>query len=214
MNGSADELLLRDARRIASALHPLHAPPRGVGWNVGDVDDFLTPDVALTDAAVLVGLVPREYGLAVLLTRRTDALRNHAGQVSFPGGRVEADDGDAVQAALRETHEEVGIAAPLIDPLGFLDPLVTVTGFRVLPVVAAVRPDYVATPDPAEVAAVFELPLAFLLAPDSLLAHDIEFRGRPRRVHEYVPHDLAPGQRIWGVTASILFNLRQRLGLD
>lgn len=214
MNGSTDELLLRDARRIASSLHRLDAPPEGVGWNVGEVDDFLTPDVALTEAAVLVGLVPRERGLAVLLTRRTDALRNHAGQVSFPGGRVEADDGDAVQAALRETLEEVGIAAPLIDPLGFLDPLVTVTGFRVLPVVAAVRPDYIATPDPAEVAAVFELPLAFLLAPDSLLAHDIEFRGRLRRVHEYVPHDLAPGQRIWGVTASILFNLRQRLGLD
>lgn len=214
MSGRSPDPITPDARRIAAALHPLNAPPTALGWNIGEVDDFLSPEVRPTDAAVLVGLVPRAHGLGVLLTRRTDGLRNHAGQVSFPGGRVEPDDGDAVQAALRETFEEVGIAAALIEPIGYLDPLVTVTGFRVLPVVATLGPDYVAVPEPAEVADVFELPLAFLLAPGSLRAHDIEFRGRPRRIHEYLAHADAPGQRIWGVTASILFNLRQRLGLD
>ena len=214
MSDPAAEGVGADPRRIAAALHPLHAPPSAIGWNTSDVDDFLTPDVRLTDAAVLVGLVSRPDGLGVLLTRRTDALRNHGGQVSFPGGRIEPHDRDVVEAALRETHEEVGIPPALVAPLGFLDPLVTVTGFRVVPVVATLAPDYVAVPDPSEVADVFELPLAFLLARDSLLVHRIEFRGRPRRIHEYVAHAGAPGQRLWGVTASILFNLRQRLGID
>lgn len=214
MNDPAADAVGPDPRRIAAALHPLHAPPAGTGWNAADVDDFLAPAAPLTDAAVLVGLVPRPDGLGVLLTRRTDALRNHGGQVSFPGGRVEPYDRDVVAAALRETHEEVGIAPALVAPLGFLDPLVTVTGFRVVPVVATLASDYVALPDPNEVADVFELPLAFLLARDTLLVHQVEFRGRPRRIHEYVAHAGAPGQRLWGVTASILFNLRQRLGID
>ena len=214
MNDPAADAVGPDPGRIAAALHPLHAPPAGTGWNAADVDDFLAPAAPLTDAAVLVGLVPRPDGLGVLLTRRTDALRNHGGQVSFPGGRVEPYDRDVVAAALRETHEEVGIAPALVAPLGFLDPLVTVTGFRVVPVVATLASDYVALPDPNEVADVFELPLAFLLARDTLLVHQVEFRGRPRRIHEYVAHAGAPGQRLWGVTASILFNLRQRLGID
>lgn len=198
---------LSDPSRIAAALRPLDAPPRDGGWNHADVADLLPDGHVWREAAVLVGLVPRGDGMRVLLTRRTDAMRHHAGQVSFPGGRVEAGDRDAVAAALRETHEELGIGPALITPLGFLDPLVTVTGFRVLPVVATVDSGYVARPDPGEVADVFEVPLAFLLDPANLAPMTLELHGRARRIWEY----RYPAQRIWGATASMLLNLRNRL---
>ena len=137
-------------------------------------------------------------------------LRHHAGQVSFPGGRIEPHDVDAVAAAVRETGEEIGLAASQIIPLGLLDPLWTITGFRVLPVVAMIEPDYVARPDPGEVDEVFETPLAFLLDPANLATLEVEFGGRPRRVLEFVDRG-EPQRRIWGATASILFNLRERL---
>jgi 8-oxo-dGTP pyrophosphatase MutT (NUDIX family) len=159
---------------------------------------------------VLVGLVPRERGVTVLLTRRTDALRHHAGQVSFPGGRIELSDADARAAAYRETGEEIGLAPPQLAPLGWLDPLATVTGFKVLPLVAAVAPDYIARPDPREVAEVFEVPLDYLMTAANLRSVELDWRGRPRTVLEFVDRGM-PGQRIWGATASILFNLRQRL---
>jgi 8-oxo-dGTP pyrophosphatase MutT (NUDIX family) len=196
-----------DRARIVAALHPLHTPPPDRGWNHCDVVDLLPDAHAWREAAVLVGLVPRAGGVQVLLTRRTDALRHHGGQVSFPGGRVESDDADAIAAALRETHEELGIPPALVTPLGFLDPLVTITGFRVLPVVAMIDPGHVARPDPNEVADVFEVPLAFLLDRANLVSTSIELRGRTRRVWEY----RYPAQRIWGATASMLLNLRDRL---
>ena len=198
---------LTDWPGLASALHPLTDPPPGPGWNLAELHDLVPNDAVSIEAAVLVGLVPREEGTHVLLTRRTDALRQHAGQVSFPGGRIEPDDSDAVAAALRETHEEIGVGARQINPLGFLDPLATITGYRVQPVVAVLASDYVAHPDPNEVADVFEVPLAFLLDPANLATHTLDFRGRPREVFEY----RYPAQRIWGATASMLYNLRQRL---
>jgi 8-oxo-dGTP pyrophosphatase MutT (NUDIX family) len=193
--------------RIAAALHPLTNAPAGEGWNHAEIIDLLPEGRALVEAAVLVGLIRREEGMQVLLTRRTDALRNHAGQVSFPGGRLEADDTDAVAAATRETFEEVGIPASLITPLGYLDAFTTITGFRVLPVVATIANDYVARPDANEVAEVFEVPLAFLLDPANLASLSLEHRGRARQVWEFS----YPGQRIWGVTAAIVVNLRERL---
>ncbi|HEY0662426.1 MAG TPA: CoA pyrophosphatase [Lysobacter sp.] len=196
-----------DLPRLAASLRPLTAPPAGPGWNHVDLLDLLPSAESLIDAAVLVGLVPRTEGTQVLLTRRTDGLRHHAGQVSFPGGRIETSDRDAVAAALRETREEVGIAQAQVDPLGFLDPLATITGFRVLPVVALIAADYVARPDPNEVADVFEVPLAFLLDPANLATHVLDHRGKPRQVLEF----RYPAQRIWGATASILLNLRERL---
>ena len=195
---------------LSDALHPLDAMPLSVPWNFDELADLLD-DVPAVDAAVLVGLVPRDAGLQVLLTRRTDSLRHHAGQVSFPGGRIEADDHDVVAAALREAHEEIGLSHGLATPLGFLDPMITITGFRVLPVVARIDPHFVATPDPGEVAEVFEIDLAFLMHPDNLERVDIDYRGRTRHVLQFRQPPQAPHQRIWGVTASILFNLRERL---
>ncbi|HEY4560649.1 MAG TPA: CoA pyrophosphatase, partial [Lysobacter sp.] len=119
-----------EVARLRAALHPLDAPPRGDGWNLAELDG-LVEAAAFRDAAVLVGLVPRDDGLRVLLTRRNDALRNHGGQVSFPGGRVDPGDADAIDAALRETTEEVGIPRELVVPIGYLDPVATITGFRV-----------------------------------------------------------------------------------
>lgn len=192
---------------LRAGLHPLDRPPSGAGWNQAELIDLLPGSVRLVEAAVLVGLIDRPQGMQVLLTRRTDALRNHAGQVSFPGGRVEASDFDATATALRETFEEVGVAPAQVGPLGLLDPLVTITGFRVLPVVATIDPAYIAHPDPNEVAEVFEVPLQFLLDPDNLMRQEIQHRGRARAVLEF----RWPTHRIWGVTAAILLNFRERV---
>ena len=205
-----------DLMHLRAVLHPVDAPPSGPGWNHADLDGLL-PDAPLREAAVLVGLVTRTEGWQVLLTRRTDALRHHAGQVSFPGGRIEPGDRDAIDAALRESREEIGLVASQAAPIGFLDPLCTITGFRVLPLVAMVDPEFVPQPDPGEVAEVFEVPLDYVLDPRNLRALDIASiagrpvpDGRPRKVLEFVDRG-NPGQRIWGATASILFNLRERI---
>lgn len=192
--------------RIARAAHPLAAPPTGPGWNLTELDGLIDAG-QLRDAAVLVGLVERSDGLAVVLTRRNDGLRNHAGQVSFPGGRVDPGDLDAVDAALRETVEEIGVPREAVEPLGYLDPLATITGFRVQPVVARIDAGVRWRPDPAEVAEVFEVPLAFLLDPANRAERRFEHAGRMRAVWEY----RWPDQRIWGATASILVNLHARL---
>ncbi|HEX5693316.1 MAG TPA: CoA pyrophosphatase, partial [Arenimonas sp.] len=135
---------MREAALLRAALRPLDAKPPATCWNHAELEDLLTPAAELADAAVLVGLVAREAGATVLLTLRTDDLRHHGGQVSFPGGRVEAADADAIAAAIRETGEEIGVPSAQVSPIGLLDPLVTITGFRVLPVVAAIDPGYVA----------------------------------------------------------------------
>jgi len=161
-------------------------------------------------AAVLVPLVQRTQ-TQVLMTRRNLSLRQHGGQVSFPGGRVDPGDDGPVSAALREAREEIGLPRGSARPLGYLDPLRTVTGFRIVPVVAEVVASFVPVPEPDEVAEVFEVPLAWLMAPDNLQAVAIEFAGRRRQVLEFRRFPGAPTQRIWGATASILFNLRERM---
>ncbi|GAB3060984.1 CoA pyrophosphatase [Stenotrophomonas tumulicola] len=199
---------LADHEHLMRALHPVDLPLAGDGWNRSELEDLLPPG-PLVEAAVLAGIVPRATGAQVILTRRTETLRQHGGQVGFPGGRTEADDQDAVAAALRESREEIALAAGQVQVLGYLDPFVTITGYRVTPVVAVVDPAFKPVPSPDEVADVFEVPLDYLLAPDNLHHVEITHRGRVRHVLEYG----WPGQRIWGATAAILYNLRRRLEL-
>ncbi|MDR1076944.1 MAG: CoA pyrophosphatase [Xanthomonadaceae bacterium] len=200
----ARHLFERD--RLRGALYPLNQPPAGKGWNWDDLTGLL-PSQPLAEAAVLVGLVPRSAGTQVLLTRRNENLRHHGGQVSFPGGRCDHDDSSVIAAALRESSEEVGLRQEQVAPLGYLDPFVTISGFRVTPVVATVDPAYIARPAPAEVTEVFEVPLDYLMTPGHLRRVNMEYRGRPHTVLEYD----WPGQRIWGATAAILSNLRWRM---
>ena len=192
--------------RLRLATHPVERPPPGAPWNLDELDGLLSPGEP-TPAAVLVGVVADAAEPSVLLTRRHDGLRHHAGQVSLPGGRIEPDDRDPAAAALREASEEVGLDPVQATVLGYLDPLLTITGFRVVPVLAMIDAEFTPVPDPAEVADVFEVPLALLLDPDRLERIELQFGGRPRSVLQY----RYPPQRIWGVTASILFNLRERL---
>ena len=194
--------------RFARALHPLDTPPSARACNLDELIDLLPDGVeGLRPAAVLVGLVDRGEGPQVLLTRRTEALRHHAGQISFPGGRIEGHDADPVAAALREAHEEIGLAPGQVRALGYLDPFVTMTGFHVFPVVAVVEPAFTARRDPGEVDEVFELPLDFLMDPANARQLLVEYRGGQRSLIEFVHQNY----RVWGATAAMLVNLRQRL---
>jgi 8-oxo-dGTP pyrophosphatase MutT (NUDIX family) len=153
-------------------------------------------------AAVLVGLVPRAEGPAILLTQRTAHLRDHAGQISLPGGRIEPGE-DTVAAALREAQEEIGLTADRIEILGNLPPYDTVTGFRIHPVVAWIDPKCTFALDPFEVEELFELPLDFALDPANHRRDSYERDGRRR--HFYVlPFE---NRYIWGATAGILVRL-------
>ncbi len=195
--------------RIRASLHPPGQVPQGAAWNLDELDGLLPEDMPLRPAAVLLGLVPRDDGLSVILTLRNEGLRHHAGQVSFPGGRIEPDDAGPLAAALREAQEEISLDPQRVQPLGWLDPLATITGFRVVPLVAMVEAGTTFKPDPDEVASVFEVPLVHLLEPSNLRRTTIQFRGHPRHVLEYVTH--AGGARIWGATASMLQNFIDRM---
>jgi 8-oxo-dGTP pyrophosphatase MutT (NUDIX family) len=199
------------AALLARALHPLSAPPQGRAWNHSEIESLL-PDGGrhLRDAAVLVGLVDRGEGANVVLTRRTEGLRHHGGQISFPGGRIEPGDASPAAAALREAQEEIGLEHAQAEALGYLDPLVTITGFHVYPVVAAISAGFLPRPDPAEVDEVFEVPLAYLLDPRNHQRATRELGGRT--VSYYViEHE---GRTIWGATAGMLVNLCRQLGAD
>lgn len=197
---------LAELPALQQVLHPLDRVPQGIGWNHAQLVDLL-PAAAPVQAAVLVGLVPRPQGTQVLLTRRTEALRNHGGQVGFPGGRIEADDAHPAAAALRESQEEIALLPQQAVALGFLDPFITITNYRVLPLVAVIDPAFVAVPSPDEVAEVFEVPLAYLMDMGNLHARTLDWAGKSRSVLEYD----WPTQRIWGATAAMLANLHQRL---
>lgn len=159
-------------------------------------------------AAVLVPLVDHPGGMTVLLTRRTQHLAHHPGQISFPGGRLDPEDGgDPVVCALRETTEEVGLESDRIRVLGRLDRYVTGTGFLITPVVGLVRPPFTVIPDPFEVADVFEVPLAFILDPANHQLHARVVGGRERSFWA-----LSWGEfLIWGATAGMLVNLSEVL---
>lgn len=160
----------------------------------------------LTPAAVLFPIVARDDGQTVLFTQRTAHLKDHPGQISFPGGRVEAGDASRTHTALRETAEEIGLDADRIDVLGFLPEYLTVTGFRITPVVGLVTPPFALRPDPFEVAEIFEVPLAFLLDPANHQRHSRHYRGVLR--HYYA---MPYGEYfIWGATAGMIRSLAER----
>ncbi len=161
----------------------------------------------LTPAAVLVPLVERSEELTVLLTLRTDHLRDHAGQISFPGGRIEPGDGSPEAAALRETEEEIGLSRAQIDIIGRLDDYDTRTGFAVMPMVGMVSPPLGLRLDATEVAETFEVPLSFVLDPANHERHRKKLGGRMRTFHVI----LYGSRYIWGVTAGILVNLYEVL---
>lgn len=161
----------------------------------------------LTPAAVLVPLVDHPDLTTVLLTRRTEQLSRHAGQVSFPGGRVDATDADPVATALRETYEETGLEARQIEIIGQLEDYQTATDFLVTPVVGVITPPLTVNPNPAEVAEIFEVPLSFILDSNNHERHSRIFRGQQR--HYYVlPYQ---DYYIWGATAAMLVNLAHRI---
>jgi len=163
----------------------------------------------LTPAAVLFPIVQRAGAPTVLLTQRTAHLRDHAGQISFPGGRVEAEDRSLIDTALRETEEEIGLPRERIEVLGFLPEYRTGTGFRVTPVVGLVLPPFDLRPDPFEVAEVFEVPLSFLLDPANHQEHSMHYRGALRHYFAMPYGDYF----IWGATAGMIRSLTDRLGL-
>jgi len=167
----------------------------------GDGRAFV-PGRAVRPAAVLIGLREHADGLQVIFTVRARHLADHAGQISFPGGRAEPDDADACATALRETEEEIGLARSAVEVLGTINRYVTVTGYDVTPVVGLIRPPFELAPDEFEVAEVFEIPLAVVLDPSHHQRNTVVSRGA-RRQYFAIPHGR---WYIWGATASMLLN--------
>jgi len=161
----------------------------------------------LIPAAVLVPLVVHEDGLNVMLTKRTDHLNNHGGQISFPGGRVDDSDRDALHTALRETEEEVGLHSKDIKIIGELDEYIVGTGYLVNPIIGVIEPPFELTLHEGEVAEVFEVPLEFLITPENMKRHAREFEGIKRHYFAITWGEYF----IWGATAGMLRNLSQRL---
>lgn len=186
-------------------------PRTGRTWGRGDWDlnPELMADFAVMPpprpAAVLVPVVARDE-LTVLLTRRTETLPTHAGQIAFPGGKLEAGE-SAIDAALRESEEEISLERRYVDVLGFLDSYRTGTGFMVVPVVAIIRPGFVLRNDTTEVAETFEVPLRFLMDEANHQKHAREWRGR-QRFYYAMPYG---GRYIWGATAAMIKNMHERL---
>lgn len=192
------------AARLAAALDTGRAAQPAL--LTGDHRDLETrSDADLTPAAVLIAVTDRPRP-GVILTQRTDTLRNHAGQVAFPGGRLDPGE-DPVTAALREAEEEVALPRALVDVIGSIAPYRTVTGFAVTPVVGVVPADVPLVPSEAEVASVFEVPLDHLLDPAQQVEASAEWRGQTRHFYEIRWQD----SRIWGATAAMLVNLSRQL---
>ena len=174
-----------------------------------DLSPELVPEIArapLAPAAVLIPIVARPE-LTVLLTQRTEALRRHAGQIAFPGGRMEPTDRDPIATALREAQEEIGLDPTFVEPLGYLDAYRTGTGFRIFPVASLVREGFTLKLDAREVADTFEVPLAFLMDEANHRTEARTWLGVERRFYAMPFED----RYIWGATAGIMKNMHKRL---
>lgn len=158
-------------------------------------------------AAVLIPVVAHPDGATILLTRRAEHMKDHAGQIAFPGGKMDAADKSPLNTALREAQEEIGLDRRFIAPLGYLDPYLSSSGFRIVPVVAMIDPAHQLTVDPGEVESTFEVPLGFLMDPTRHETHEREWRGAMRRYYAMPYGDYY----IWGVTAGILRNLYEKV---
>jgi 8-oxo-dGTP pyrophosphatase MutT (NUDIX family) len=204
------DIFNRARARLTLDVPPALTDPAAPGAR-GDLD--LDPEMwaragvtASKPAAVLVPIVARAEPM-VLLTQRTQDLSNHAGQVAFPGGKIDPHDESPRHAALREAQEEIGLARDLVEPIGYLDLYLTFSGFRILPLVARVSDSYTLVLNPFEVTEAFEVPLAFLMNTDNHQRKSRDWKGIPR---EYFAMPF--GERyIWGVTAGILRNLYEKI---
>lgn len=179
-----------------------HPPP----WEPEVRSEPPFSDRAPTHAAVLVPLVMREE-LMVLLTQRTAHLSSHSGQIAFPGGKSDPQDADAIDTALREAHEEIGLPRSAVEVIGSMPVYTTGSGFWVTPVVALVQADHALALSPDEVADAFEVPLAFLMNPAHHRQHRWEGQGRVRQWFSMPYHDGREERFIWGATAGMLRNL-------
>ena len=191
------------ADRLREALE--RTPPGSLELMVGDAMHLRGPEPGV-DAAVLVAVTDRpEPGL--ILTKRPDTMRKHPGQVAFPGGRVDEGDADIVAAALREAQEEIALPPGCAELVGLADPYHTITGFDVTPVIVVIPPDLDLHPNEEEVAAIFEVPFAYVLDVANHARRTVDWEGSAR--HYYEMH--WDGFRIWGATAAMLVNLSRRL---
>lgn len=209
----ADESLFSPETFFARAAARLDPEPRcAEGEPLGD--HHLNPGVTaegmnFRDAAVLVPVVARRPQASVLLTQRTSHLSTHAGQIAFPGGKIDPEDQTPSAAALREAREEIGLDSSMVEPLGYLTPYLTRTGYRIVPLVGRVDPDHQLTINPEEVADTFEVPLGFLMTPDNHRHGSRPFRGKTRYFYEMPFND----RYIWGITAGIIRGLYERVYL-
>jgi 8-oxo-dGTP pyrophosphatase MutT (NUDIX family) len=190
---------------LAEHLHLAIAAPSAVEMILHDglTRDWDTPE---TQAAVLIAITDRSEP-GVIITHRPETMRRHPGQAAFPGGRVDPEDENAVAAALREAEEEIGLPRRLVRVIGEVDRYHTITGYAITPVLAVIPPDLPLLPNPDEVAAIFEVPLAFLMNPANHERCAVDWAGKPRHYWEMNWQ----GHRIWGATAAMIVNLSRRL---
>lgn len=203
---SDEDLRARIKERVTFGHVPAKSPERS-DFDLNPKWREQVPERTLQPAAVLIPIIERPAELSVLFTQRAATLARHAGQVSFPGGRLDEGDPDEVTAALRETEEEVGLPRSFVDVRGELDRYETGTGFAIHPFVGMVRDGFTLRIDAAEVAEAFEVPLGFLMDPANHTEQTTQWQGRERRFYAmtYGSH------YIWGATAGILMNLYERL---